>query len=58
MIDTVRNWLITIILLGICVILLALIYKIARLEKVNGELRYYKRQYEQVCSRYGGWNCE
>ena len=58
MIDTVRNWIIAIILLIICVILLGLIYKIARLETVNGELRQYKRQYEAICTRYGGNNCE
>ena len=58
MIDTMRNWLITIALLGICAVLLGLIYKISRLEEVNGELRQYKKQYEQICGRYGGNNCE
>ena len=46
------------IFLAISVILLALIYKISRLEEVNGELRQIKRQYEQICTRYGGNNCE
>ena len=46
------------IFLVIAVILLALIYKISRLEEVNGELRQIKRQYEQICTRYGGNNCE
>lgn len=46
------------IFLVISVILLGLIYKISRLEEVNGELRQIKRQYEQICTRYGGNNCE
>ena len=58
MIDTMRNWLIAFILLGICVVLLGLIYKIARLEETNGQLRQIKRQYEAICTRYGGNNCE
>lgn len=58
MIDTIRNWVIALALLLICVVLLGLIYKIARLEEVNGELRQYKKQYEAICGRYGGNNCE
>lgn len=46
------------IFLTIVVMLLALIYKISRLEEVNGELRQIKRQYEQICTRYGGNSCE
>lgn len=46
------------IFLTIAVILLALIYKISRLEEVNGELRQIKREYEQICIRHGGNNCE
>ena len=46
------------IFLVIVVMLLGLIYKISRLEEVNGELRQIKRQYEQICTRYGGNNCE
>ena len=58
MINMLRNWLFVIISLLICVVLLGLIYKISRLEEVNGELRQIKRQYEQICTRYGGNNCE
>lgn len=46
------------IFLVIAVVLLGLIYKISRLEEVNGELRQIKRQYEQICTRHGGNNCE
>lgn len=58
MINMLRNWLFVIISLLICVVLLGLIYKISRLEESNGELRQIKRQYEQICTRYGGNNCE
>lgn len=58
MIEETRHWLYAIMFLVISVILLALIYKISRLEEVNGELRQIKRQYEQICTRYGGNNCE
>lgn len=58
MINEVRHWIYAIMFLVIAVILLGLIYKISRLEEVNGELRQIKRQYEQICTRYGGNNCE
>lgn len=58
MINEIRHWLYVIIFLVISVILLGLIYKISRLEETNAELRQIKRQYEQICTRYGGNNCE
>lgn len=58
MINMLRNWLLVLIVLLICVVLLGLIYKIEKLEESNGELRQIKRQYEQICTRYGGNNCE
>ena len=58
MINMLRNWLFVLISLLICVVLLGLIYKIEKLEEANGELRQFKKQYEKICSRYGGWNCE
>lgn len=58
MINEARHWIYTIMFLVIAVMLLGLIYKISRLEEVNGELRQIKRQYEQICTRYGGNNCE
>lgn len=58
MISEARHWLYAIMFLVISVILLGLIYKIVRLEESNGELRQIKRQYEQICTRYGGNNCE
>ena len=58
MINEARHWIYAIIFLAIAVMLLGLIYKISRLEEVNGELRQIKRQYEQICTRYGGNNCE
>ena len=58
MINEVRHWIYAIIFLTIAVMLLGLIYKISRLEEVNGELRQIKKQYEQICTRYGGNNCE
>ena len=58
MINEARHWLYAIIFLTIAVMLLGLIYKISRLEEVNGELRQIKRQYEQICTRHGGNNCE
>ena len=58
MINETRHWLYAIMFLVISVILLGLIYKISRLEEVNGELRQIKRQYEQICTRHGGNNCE
>lgn len=58
MINETRHWIYAIIFLVIAVVLLGLIYKISRLEEVNGELRQIKRQYEQICTRYGGNNCE
>lgn len=58
MINMLRNWLFVLIALLICVVLLGLIYKIEKLEESNGELRQIKRQYEEICTRYGGNNCE
>ena len=58
MINEARHWIYAIIFLAIAVMLLGLIYKISRLEEVNGELRQIKRQYEQICTRHGGNNCE
>lgn len=58
MIDEIRHWIYVIIFLVISVILLGLIYKIAKLEEVNGQLRQIKRQYDAICTRYGGNNCE
>lgn len=58
MINEARHWLYAIMFLVISVILLALIYKISRLEEVNAELRQIKKQYEQICTRHGGNNCE
>lgn len=58
MINEMRHWIYAIIFLAIAVMLLGLIYKISRLEEVNGELRQIKRQYEQICTRYGGNSCE
>ena len=58
MINEARHWLYAIMFLVISVILLALIYKISRLEETNAELRQIKRQYEQICTRYGGNSCE
>lgn len=58
MINMIRNWLFVLIALLICVVLLGLIYKIEKLEESNGELRQIKRQYEAICTRYGGNNCE
>lgn len=46
------------IFLVIAVILLGLIYKIARLEETNAELRKIKWEYDRICTRYGGNNCE
>lgn len=58
MINEARHWIYAIMFLVIAVVLLGLIYKISRLEEVNAELRQIKRQYEQICTRYGGNNCE
>lgn len=58
MINEMRHWIYAIIFLTIAVMLLGLIYKISRLEEVNGELRQIKRQYEQICTRHGDNNCE
>ena len=58
MLRVFRHSIFIIIVLIMCVTLLALIYKISRLEEVNGELRQIKRQYEQICTRHGGNNCE
>lgn len=46
------------VFLIIIAIFLGLIYKISRLEETNAQLRQIKRQYEQICTRYGGNNCE
>lgn len=58
MINEARHWIYAIMFLVISVILLGLIYKIARLEEVNAELRQVKRQYEEICTKHGGNSCE
>ena len=57
-IDDIRHWIYAIMFLIISIILLALLCKIDELEKSNNELKHYKQQYEEICSRYGGNNCE
>ena len=58
MLRVFRHSIFIVIVLIMCVTLLALIYKISRLEETNGKLRQIERQYEQICTRYGGNNCE
>lgn len=58
MINEVRHWIYAIMFLVISVILLGLIYKISRLEESNAELRKIKWEYDRICTRYGGNNCE
>ena len=58
MINEARHWLYAIMFLVISVILLGLIYKISRLEETNAELRKIKWEYDRICTRYGGNNCE
>ena len=35
-----------------------LIYKIVKLEESNAELRRIKWEYNRICTRHGGNNCE
>lgn len=58
MIEETRHWLYAIMFLVISVILLALIYKIVKLEESNAELRKIKWEYDRICTRHGGNNCE
>ena len=58
MINEARHWLYAIMFLVIAVILLGLIYKIVKLEESNAELRKIKWEYDRICTRYGGNNCE
>lgn len=58
MINETRHWLYAIMFLVISVVLLALIYKIVKLEESNAELRKIKWEYNRICTRYGGNNCE
>lgn len=58
MINEARHWLYAIMFLVISVILLALIYKISRLEESNAELRKIKWEYDRICTKHGGNNCE
>ena len=58
MINEARHWIYAIMFLVIAVVLLGLIYKISRLEETNGELRKIKWEYDKICTRYGGNNCE
>lgn len=58
MINEIRHWLYAIMFLVISVILLGLIYKIVKLEESNAELRKIKWEYDKICTRYGGNNCE
>ena len=46
------------IFLVISVILLALTYKIVKLEESNAELRKIKWEYDRICTIHGGNNCE
>lgn len=55
MLRILRNSIFILFTLIICVSLLALIYKIERLEEQNGRLR---QNYEKVCTVNGAWNCE
>lgn len=58
MINEVRHWIYAIMFLVISVILLGLIYKIVKLEESNAELRKIKWEYNRICTRHGGNNCE
>lgn len=58
MINEARHWLYAIMFLVISVILLGLIYKIVKLEESNAELRKIKWEYDRICTRHGGNNCE
>lgn len=58
MIEETRHWLYAIMFLVISVILLGLIYKIVKLEESNAELRKIKWEYDRICTRHGGNNCE
>lgn len=58
MIDEARHWIYAIIFLVISIILLALTYKIVKLEESNAELRKIKWEYDRICTRHGGNNCE
>lgn len=58
MIEETRHWVYAIMFLVISVILLALIYKIVKLEESNAELRKIKWEYDKICIRHGGNNCE
>lgn len=58
MINEVRHWIYAIMFLVISVILLGLIYKIVKLEESNAELRKIKWEYNRICTRNGGNNCE
>ena len=58
MIEETRHWIYAIMFLVISVILLALIYKIVKLEESNAELRKIKWEYDKICTKHGGNNCE
>lgn len=58
MINETRHWIYAIMFLVIAVILLGLIYKIVKLEESNAKLRKIKWEYDRICTRYGGNNCE
>lgn len=58
MINETRHWIYAIMFLVIAVILLGLIYKISRLEETNGRLRQIEKEYNRICLRHGGNNCE
>ena len=58
MIEETRHWIYAIMFLVISVILLGLIYKIVKLEESNAELRRIKWEYNRICTRHGGNNCE
>ena len=58
MMRLVKNLTIGIVFVIMGLLMLGLLSRIIKLEEVNGQLRQIKRQYEQICTRYGGNNCE
>ena len=53
-----KNISLILVFLIIIAIFLGLIYKISRLEETNGKLRQIEREYNRICLRHGGNNCE
>ena len=58
MMRLVKNLTIGIVFVIMGLLMLGLLSRIIKLEEVNGQLRQIKRQYEQICTRYGGNSCE